>query len=110
MSGESAAERWLPTQSVSTIILSVISLLNAPNFSSPANVDANVSNTFYTENYSLLFLFLFYSILFYSILFYSILFYSILFYFFSLLFLIMETIFRLNGEIVPRCIRKKLND
>jgi len=42
MSGESAAERWLPTQTVSTIILSVISLLSAPNFSSPANVDASV--------------------------------------------------------------------
>jgi len=42
MSGESANERWLPTQTVSTILLSVISLLNAPNFSSPANVDAGV--------------------------------------------------------------------
>jgi len=42
MSGESAAERWLPTQTVTTILLSVISLLNAPNFSSPANVDAGV--------------------------------------------------------------------
>lgn len=42
MSGELPEERWLPTQSVTTIILSVISLLNAPNFSSPANVDASV--------------------------------------------------------------------
>jgi len=42
MSGESANERWLPTQTVTTILLSVISLLNAPNFSSPANVDAGV--------------------------------------------------------------------
>jgi len=42
MSGESASERWLPTQTVTTILLSVISLLNAPNFSSPANVDASV--------------------------------------------------------------------
>jgi len=41
-SGESAAERWFPTQTVTTIILSVISLLNSPNFSSPANVDASV--------------------------------------------------------------------
>eukprot|EP01105_Mastigella_eilhardi_P009836 TRINITY_DN2302_c0_g1_i1.p1 TRINITY_DN2302_c0_g1~~TRINITY_DN2302_c0_g1_i1.p1 ORF type:complete len:316 (-),score=83.95 TRINITY_DN2302_c0_g1_i1:638-1585(-) len=42
MSGELASERWLPTQSVSSIILSVISMLSAPNFSSPANVDASV--------------------------------------------------------------------
>lgn len=43
MSGERADERWLPTQSISSILLSVISLLNQPNFSSPANVDASVS-------------------------------------------------------------------
>jgi len=42
LSGELASERWLPTQTVTTIILSVISLLSAPNFSSPANVDASV--------------------------------------------------------------------
>jgi len=42
MSGELPEERWLPTQTVTTILLSVISLLNAPNFSSPANVDASV--------------------------------------------------------------------
>jgi len=42
MSGEIAAERWMPTQTVTTILLSVISLLNAPNTSSPANVDASV--------------------------------------------------------------------
>jgi len=42
MSGELPGERWLPTQTVSTILLSVISLLSAPNFSSPANVDASV--------------------------------------------------------------------
>jgi len=42
LSGELPGERWLPTQTVTTIILSVISLLNAPNFSSPANVDASV--------------------------------------------------------------------
>ncbi|KAI6226480.1 Ubiquitin conjugating-3 enzyme [Aphelenchoides fujianensis] len=39
-SGESAVERWNPTQTVRTILLSVISLLNEPNLSSPANVDA----------------------------------------------------------------------
>lgn len=35
-------ERWNPTQSVRTILLSVISLLNEPNTFSPANVDASV--------------------------------------------------------------------
>jgi len=42
MSGELPEERWLPTQTVTTIILSVMSLLSSPNFSSPANVDASV--------------------------------------------------------------------
>lgn len=41
-SGELPSERWNPTQSVRTILLSVISLLNEPNTSSPANVDASV--------------------------------------------------------------------
>lgn len=35
-------ERWNPTQTVRTILLSVISLLNEPNTFSPANVDASV--------------------------------------------------------------------
>eukprot|EP01101_Sappina_pedata_P006898 TRINITY_DN3537_c0_g1_i1.p1 TRINITY_DN3537_c0_g1~~TRINITY_DN3537_c0_g1_i1.p1 ORF type:complete len:282 (+),score=79.66 TRINITY_DN3537_c0_g1_i1:55-846(+) len=39
---ESDAERWNPAHSVTTIILSVISMLSDPNFSSPANVDASV--------------------------------------------------------------------
>lgn len=43
MSGERPEERWNPTQSVRTILLSVISLMNEPNTSSPANVDASVS-------------------------------------------------------------------
>jgi len=42
MSGELPSERWLPTQTVATILLSIISLLSAPNTSSPANVDASV--------------------------------------------------------------------
>src|SRR5689334_11215563 len=42
LSGELPEERWLPTQTVTTILLSVISLLGDPNFSSPANVDASV--------------------------------------------------------------------
>jgi len=41
-SGELPSERWTPTQSVRTIILSIISLLMEPNISSPANVDASV--------------------------------------------------------------------
>ncbi|XP_076816665.1 ubiquitin-conjugating enzyme E2 R2-like isoform X2 [Clavelina lepadiformis] len=41
-SGELPSERWNPTQSVRTILLSVISLLNEPNTYSPANVDASV--------------------------------------------------------------------
>lgn len=41
-SGELPAERWNPTQSVRTILLSVISLLNEPNTYSAANVDASV--------------------------------------------------------------------
>ncbi|XP_022095009.1 ubiquitin-conjugating enzyme E2 R2-like isoform X4 [Acanthaster planci] len=41
-SGELPSERWNPTQSVRTILLSVISLLNEPNTFSPANVDASV--------------------------------------------------------------------
>lgn len=42
MSGELAAERWMPTQTVASIMLSVISMLNDPNLSSPANVEASV--------------------------------------------------------------------
>lgn len=44
-SGETAAERWNPTQSVESILLSVVSLLADPNPSSPANVDAGVCKT-----------------------------------------------------------------
>jgi ubiquitin-conjugating enzyme E2 G1 len=37
---EKAEERWRPVHSVSSIILSIISLLSAPNDESPANIDA----------------------------------------------------------------------
>lgn len=37
---ESAVERWSPVQSVEKILLSVMSMLAAPNDESPANVDA----------------------------------------------------------------------
>jgi len=51
MSGELAGERWLPTQTVTTILLSIISLLSAPNISSPANVDASVEWRKDKDNY-----------------------------------------------------------
>lgn len=41
---EKAAERWLPVHTVETILLSVISMLADPNYESPANVDAAVSD------------------------------------------------------------------
>ncbi|ESP00544.1 hypothetical protein LOTGIDRAFT_230812 [Lottia gigantea] len=41
-SGELPSERWNPTQTVRTVLLSIISLLNEPNTYSPANVDASV--------------------------------------------------------------------
>merc|ERR1711934_618039 len=50
-SGELASERWNPTQSVSTVFLSVISTLNEPNISSPANVDASVMYRSKREEY-----------------------------------------------------------
>lgn len=39
---ESASERWSPAQNVNTIMLSIISMLSAPNFDSPANIEASV--------------------------------------------------------------------
>ncbi|CAK5075112.1 unnamed protein product [Meloidogyne enterolobii] len=50
LSGESAAERWNPAHGVRSILLSVISMLNEPNISSPANVDASVSYRNYKGN------------------------------------------------------------
>lgn len=38
---ESINERWNPSQSVSTVLMSILSLLGYPNFDSPANVDAS---------------------------------------------------------------------
>ncbi|KAI9729957.1 MAG: hypothetical protein M1834_006155 [Cirrosporium novae-zelandiae] len=42
MSGELASERWSPVQSVETVLLSILSLLDDAEVSSPANVDAGV--------------------------------------------------------------------
>jgi len=53
MSGELPEERWLPTQSVTTIILSLLSVLNDPNCASPANVDASVEWRNSRESYKI---------------------------------------------------------
>lgn len=42
MSGETAAERWNPSQRVESVLISVLSLLDDAEVSSPANVDAGV--------------------------------------------------------------------
>ena len=42
MSGELAAERWSPAQRVETVLVSILSLLDDAEVSSPANVDAGV--------------------------------------------------------------------
>ena len=39
---EKDSERWSPTQNINSIMLSIISMLSAPNFESPANVEASV--------------------------------------------------------------------
>ncbi|CAF3517826.1 unnamed protein product [Rotaria socialis] len=41
-SGEKACERWSVAQNVRSILLSIISMLNEPNTSSPANIDASL--------------------------------------------------------------------
>ena len=50
-SGETADERWRPILGVESIILSVISMLNDPNISSPANIDAAVEYRDNRESY-----------------------------------------------------------
>jgi len=42
MSGELASERWSPAQRVESVLLSIVSLLDDAEVSSPANVDAGV--------------------------------------------------------------------
>ena len=42
MSGEAAGERWSPVQRVESVLISVLSLLDDAETSSPANVDAGV--------------------------------------------------------------------
>lgn len=43
MSGELASERWSPAQRVESVLISILSLLDDPEVSSPANVDAGVT-------------------------------------------------------------------
>lgn len=43
MSGELACERWSPAQRVESVLISILSLLDDPEVSSPANVDAGVT-------------------------------------------------------------------
>lgn len=42
MSGESATERWTSVQSVESVLRSILLLLDDPEVSSPANVDAGI--------------------------------------------------------------------
>ncbi|KAK9318387.1 ubiquitin-conjugating enzyme/RWD-like protein [Lipomyces starkeyi] len=42
-SGEAPSERWSPAQSVESVLVSILSLLEDPNPDSPANVDASVA-------------------------------------------------------------------
>lgn len=42
MSGESAGERWSPAQRVESVLISILSLLDDAEITSPANVDASV--------------------------------------------------------------------
>ncbi|KAF2008836.1 hypothetical protein BU24DRAFT_381341 [Aaosphaeria arxii CBS 175.79] len=51
MSGETAAERWSPVQRVETVLISVLSLLDDAEVSSPANVDAGVMLRNHPEQY-----------------------------------------------------------
>ncbi|KAJ5672889.1 ubiquitin conjugating enzyme (UbcC) [Penicillium longicatenatum] len=52
MSGELAAERWSPAQRVESVLISILSLLDDAEVSSPANVDAAVMLRQDPEEYS----------------------------------------------------------
>ncbi len=54
MSGESAAERWSPVQRVESVLISILSLLDDPEVSSPANVDAGIMLRNKPEQYRLM--------------------------------------------------------
>lgn len=50
VSGELPSERWNPTRTLRSVLLSVASMLNTPNISSPANVDAAVMYRNWVKN------------------------------------------------------------
>ncbi|KAK0674125.1 ubiquitin-conjugating enzyme/RWD-like protein [Cercophora samala] len=52
MSGETASERWTPLQCVESVLRSVLLLLDDPEISSPANVDAGVMYRDRREEYN----------------------------------------------------------
>ena len=52
MSGELASERWSPVQSAESVLLSILSLLDDPEVSSPANVDAGVMLRKHPQQYN----------------------------------------------------------
>lgn len=39
---EHISERWKPTHSIDSVLISILSVLGEPNFESPANVDASI--------------------------------------------------------------------
>jgi len=39
---EDISERWNPSHSINSVLLSILSILSNPNFESPANVDASI--------------------------------------------------------------------
>ena len=39
---ENISERWNPSHSVNSVLMSVLSMLSDPNFESPANIDASI--------------------------------------------------------------------
>ncbi|KAK9452262.1 ubiquitin-conjugating enzyme and catalytic subunit of SCF ubiquitin-protein ligase [Limtongia smithiae] len=53
-SGEAPSERWSPAQSVESVLVSIVSLLEDPNPDSPANVDAAVSWRSNREQYNMI--------------------------------------------------------
>ena len=51
MTDEPDAETWSPVQTVESVLISIVSLLEDPNISSPANVDAAVDYRKHPEQY-----------------------------------------------------------
>ena len=45
-------DKWAPVQNIRTILLSIVVILNSPNTSSPANVDASVMHRDSPEEYA----------------------------------------------------------